>query len=141
VGKKQEEVALKFIGYFRETWPANFDDPLKLVTEDCYYQGVVPTTAPIRGKAAIKAKWATIKAQFGDQRHDMLAVASNDRTVFTERTDYSHTNGKWVSIPLVAVFEVNEKDQIFAWREYLDLGNVARQMGIDADEIEKSLMP
>ena len=141
MGKKQEEVALKFIGYFRETWPANFDDPLKLVTEDCYYQGIVPTTAPIRGKAAIKAKWASIKAKFGDQRHDMLAVASNDRFVFTERIDYSHTNGKWVSIPLVAVFEVNENNQVAAWREYLDPGNVAHQMGINVDEIEKSLTP
>ena len=54
MGKREEAVALEFIGYFRDTWPADFDAPLSLVTEDAYYQSVVPVTAPIRGKAAIK---------------------------------------------------------------------------------------
>jgi limonene-1,2-epoxide hydrolase len=141
MGKKQEEVALKFIGYFRDTWPENLDDPLKLVSEDCYYQSIVPSTAPIRGKAAIKAKWERIKADYGDQRHEMKAVAASDTQVFTERTDYSYTNDKWVSIPLVAVFDINEKNQICGWREYLDAANVARQTGIDIEVLTKSLNP
>src|SRR3546814_8061312 len=48
------DVALKCIGYFRDSWPDNLDDPLKLVEDDCYYQSIVPTTDPIRGKATIK---------------------------------------------------------------------------------------
>jgi limonene-1,2-epoxide hydrolase len=139
MGAKQEEVALKFIGYFRDTWPENLDDPLKLVTEDCYYQSIVPTTDKIQGKAAIKAKWERIKADYGDQRHDMLGVGSSSNLVFTERTDYSFTNGKWVSIPLVAVFEVNEQNLISAWREYLDAGNVAQQFGMDVATLASSL--
>ena len=141
MGSRQEDVALAFIGFFRDTWPEDLDAPLRLVTEDCYYQGIVPTTEPIRGKAAIKAKWQGIKAAYGDQRHDMRGVASNETLVFTERTDYSFTGGKWVSIPLVAVFEINGDNKIFAWREYLDAGSVARQIGMDAEALVTSLNP
>ncbi len=139
MGARQEAVALEFIGYFRDSWPTDLDAPLKLVTEDCYYQSIVPTTDPIRGKAAIKAKWEKIKAEYGDQRHEMRGVGSSETLVFTERTDYTFTNGKWHSIPLVAVFEIGPDDRIFAWREYLDGGNVARQIGIDLADLEQSL--
>ncbi len=139
MGKREESIALEFIGYFRDSWPADLDAPLRLVSDDCYYQSIVPTTDPIQGKAAIKAKWERIKAEYGDQRHDMKGVASSDTLVFTERNDWSHTNGKWVSIPLVAVFEINPEGKIIAWREYLDGGNVARQIGMDVKDLEQSL--
>jgi limonene-1,2-epoxide hydrolase len=139
LGEREESIALKFIGYFRDSWPEDLDAPLQLVSEDCYYQSIVPTTDRICGKAAIKAKWERIKAEYGDQRHDMRGVASSDTLVFTERTDWSHTNGKWVSIPLVAVFEIGPEGKIVAWREYLDGGNVARQIGMDVNDLEQSL--
>src|SRR3546814_5003492 len=82
-------ISLKFIGYFRDSWPDNLNDPLKLVEDDCYYQSIVPTTDPIRGKAAIKAKWEKIKAEYGDQRHEMKGVGSGGGFVFTERVDYT----------------------------------------------------
>lgn len=133
-----EEIALKFIGYFRDSWPENFDDPLALAADDCYYQSIVLTTEPICGKTAIKEKWERIRAEYGDQKHEIRAVAGGDRFVFTERTDYTFYDNKWIPIPLVAVFEV-ENGKIVAWREYLDGGNVARQMGINVAELEKSL--
>src|SRR3546814_3069217 len=83
------------------------------------YQSIVPTTDPIRGKAAIKAKWEKIKAEYGDQRHEMKGVGSGGGFVFTERVDYTKPGDTWIPIPLVAVFEVNERGKIFAWREYL----------------------
>lgn len=138
MSRNAEEIALQFIGYFRDSWPENLDDPLALAADDCYYQSIVPTTEPIRGKAAIKEKWQRIKAQYGDQKHEMRAVAASDRFVFTERTDYTFYGDKWIPIPLVAVFEV-ENGKIVAWREYLDGGNVARQMGINVAELEESL--
>jgi limonene-1,2-epoxide hydrolase len=141
MGKREEAVALEFIGYFRDTWPADFDAPLALVTEDAYYQGVVPVTQPVRGKKAIKAKWEAIRAKYGDQKHTMIGSGSTGSFVFTERVDSSYTNGEWVQIPLVAVFEVNGDGKITAWREYLDLGNVARQSNMSSEEIEASLQP
>jgi limonene-1,2-epoxide hydrolase len=141
MGVREEAVALKFIGYFRDTWPADFDAPLALVTDDAYYQSIVPATKPIRGRAAIKAKWEAIRAKYGDQRHEMIASGSTNNFVFTERIDYSFTKGKWVSIPLVAVFEVNADGKITAWREYLDGASVARQSDMTLEEIEASLQP
>jgi limonene-1,2-epoxide hydrolase len=138
---REEAVVLKFIGAFRDTWPADFDVPLSLTTDDVYYQSIVPTTEPVKGRAAIKAKWQSIKEKFGDQKHQMISSASNGRFVFTERIDYTHTNGVWASIPLVAVFEVNEQGKIYAWREYLDGANVARQIGMKLEEIESALQP
>jgi limonene-1,2-epoxide hydrolase len=141
MGKREEAVALEFIGYFRDTWPENFDAPLALVTDDAYYQGVVPVTAPVRGKQAIKDKWQGIRDKYGDQKHTMIGYGSTGKFVFTERVDESYTDGKWVQIPLVAVFEVNEAGKIYAWREYLDLGRVAKLSDMTYDEIAESLQP
>lgn len=135
----KQAVALEFIGYFRDSWPDNLDDPLRLVTEDCYYQSIVPTTQPIRGKAAIKDKWQKIRDEYGDQKHEMKGVAATGNFVFTERVDYTKPADTWIPIPLVAVFEVNDEGKIFAWREYLDGGNVARQLGMDVAALEQSL--
>jgi limonene-1,2-epoxide hydrolase len=66
----------------------------------------------------------------------MKGVGSSDRFVFTERVDYTRPGDTWIPIPLVAVFEVNERGKIYAWREYLDGGNVARQIGIDVAQLE-----
>src|SRR3546814_4197340 len=50
----------------------------------------------------------------------MKGVGSGGGFVFTERVDYTKPGDTWIPIPLVAVFEVNERGKIFAWREYLD---------------------
>src|SRR3546814_987840 len=69
-----------------------------------------------------------------DQRHEMKGVGSGGGFVFTERVDYTKPGDTWIPIPLVAVFEVNERGKIFAWREYLDGGNVARKIGIEVNQ-------
>jgi limonene-1,2-epoxide hydrolase len=43
--------------------------------------------------------------------------------------------GNPVVFDLVAVFELNENDQITAWREYFDSPAVARSMGIEQDQM------
>jgi limonene-1,2-epoxide hydrolase len=62
-------------------------------------------------------------------------IASAGNTVFTERTDRFVCMGNPVVFDLVAVFELNENDQITAWREYFDSASVARSMGIDQDQM------
>src|SRR3546814_892571 len=71
--------------------------------------------------------------------HEMKGVGSGGGFVFTERVDYTKPGDTWIPIPLVAVFEVNERGKIFAWREYLDGGNVARKIGIEVSQLEESL--
>src|ERR1700742_4190554 len=128
MGAREEAIALKFITYFRDSWPKDLDAPLKLVTEDCYYQMVVPSTAPFRGRKAIKAAWEKMRADGPDQRHTIISVGSSKTTVYVERVDYSITkDGKWSTIPLMAVFDINPEGKIYAWREYLDWKNLDRE--------------
>ncbi len=128
MGKREEDIALKFISYFRDSWPANLDDPLVYLTDDAYYQMVVPSWAPWRGKAAIKAAWLDMKnGGSPDQKHSLVNIGSNDHVVFMERVDMSKSkDGKWSSIPLLAIFEINKEGKIYAWREYIDLGNLGK---------------
>lgn len=135
---KVEQIAEDFIRYFRDSWPYDFDEPLRYLAEDCYYQGVVPVTDPISGRAAIKAKLQAMRDLYPEQRHDMKASAAKGRYVFQERTDWALIAGRWVEIPLVAVFEV-EGDSIVAWREYLDSGHVAQQSDVDLQGLQASM--
>jgi limonene-1,2-epoxide hydrolase len=136
---KQEKIVLDFIDAFRVSWPPDLAAALEPLAEDAYYQIVVPTIPPVRGRAEILAELQLMKVRVLDQRHEMKAWGSNGNTVFTERVDYSLRNNKWTPIPLVAVFDLNDAGEIIAWREYLDLVNTARSHGMPVEELLRSL--
>lgn len=134
MGKAEEELCAKFMGYFSDGWPDDLDKPLELMHEDGYYQMNTPMREPHRGKAAIKAEWE-------HQRDysctwvsaEIRNTGSNDRFVYQERIDHAEINGKVISPPLMAVYEV-EDGLIVAWREYFDSMAVAKDFGITAEE-------
>lgn len=140
MSKTPEQIVREFIDAFRVTWPSDFDVALAPLAEDATYQIVVPTIAPIQGRATIKAELLHMQTRVADQKHVMKHVAASGNTVFTERVDSSLRNGHWVDIPLVAVFELNARGQIAVWREYLDLSNVAHQHGMTVDALRASLV-
>jgi limonene-1,2-epoxide hydrolase len=135
-----EQTVRQFIDAFRVTWPSDFDVALAPLSEDASYQIVVPTIAPIRGRATIKAELLRMQTRVADQKHVMKHVAASGNTVFTERVDSSLRNGHWVDIPLVAVFELNDRGQIAVWREYLDLGHAAQQHGMTFEALHQTLV-
>ncbi len=134
-----EVIVRRFIDAFRETWPVDLDIALAPLTDDATYQIAVPAFAPIQGRAAIKAELVHMQTRVVQQKHDMKNVAANGNVVFTERVDWSFSKGRWASIPLVAVFELNDAGQITAWREYLDVAAVSKQHGMTAEELHASL--
>ncbi|MDB5928655.1 MAG: hypothetical protein JWR60_362 [Polaromonas sp.] len=134
-----EDIVRRFIDAFRETWPRDLDAALAPLAEDATYQIIVPFIAPIQGRAAIKAELEHMQIRVKQQRHDMKAVAASGNTVFTERVDWSFSKGKWVSIPLVAVFQLNDAGEITTWREFLDPSAVAEQHGMTLEELRGSL--
>ena len=136
---RQERIVLDFIGAYRESWPPDLEAALEPLAEDAYYQVVVPTTAPYRGRANILAGHRLMKEKVPDQKHEMKSFGSRGNTVFTERVDYSFRGGKWSPVPLVAVFDLNDDGKIVAWREYLDLANTASQHGMTAEALLESL--
>lgn len=135
----QERIVLDFIGAYRDSWPADLEVALAPLSEDASYQVVVPTTEPLRGRAKILAGHQRMKESVRDQKHEMRSFGSHGNTVFTERVDYSLRNEKWTPVPLVAVFELNDAGEIFAWREYLDLANTAQQHGVAVEDLLLSI--
>ena len=90
---------------------------LDCMTEDAVYHAM-PLT-PIVGKDALAAwvrKFEAVPPGRLEVRHQL---ASGD-AVMNERTDSITLNGKPVTLPICAVFEV-ERGRIRAWREYFDL--------------------
>lgn len=134
-----ETIVRRFIDAFRETWPVDLDAALAPLTDDATYQIAVPAFAPIKGRDAIKAELIHMQKRVVQQRHDMKNVAANGNVVFTERVDWSFSKGRWVSIPLVAVFELNDAGRITTWREFLDVAAVAKQHEMTAAELHESL--
>jgi limonene-1,2-epoxide hydrolase len=140
MGAREEKIVLDFIAAYRDSWPADLEKALEPLSEDAYYQIVVPTIAPVHGRANVLAEHRLMQATgCEDQKHDMISYGSAGNTVFTERVDHSKRNGKWSKVPLVAVFEVDEAGKITAWREYLDLVNVSRSHGMSVDALVSSL--
>lgn len=139
MGVREEAVVLQFLEYFKNDWPADLEAPLALMTDDIVYQVVVPLTAVLQGREAVRAKWQSMMLRVASQKHDLLAIGSGGRHVFTERVDHSLMHEHWADVPLVAVFEVTGDGLISSWREYLDAGSVAAQHGMTLDALRASI--
>ena len=90
---------------------------------DCFADdGVYHATplSPIVGKTAL-AEWVAHFADVPPGRLEVHHQAAAGDIVINERTDYITLNGKPVTLPICAVFEV-EHGRIKAWREYFDTG-------------------
>jgi limonene-1,2-epoxide hydrolase len=58
---------------------------------------------------------------------DILRTCSDERIVFDERIDSFELKGKWVSLPVVGIFEMTGDGKIKAWRDYFDLETFLKQ--------------
>lgn len=133
------KIVADFIGQYSRSWPPSIEASLEVLDDDAYYQMVVPTIAPVKGKANIIAALKTMTEKVKDQKHDMISIACAGDFVFTERVDYSLRNNAWVPVPLVAIFQVNDAGKIYAWREYLDLFNNLKNHGLSFEEMQQTI--
>lgn len=77
-----EQIVLDFIGAFRESWPKDLDVALAPLAEDAYYQLAVPSFAPVKGRAAIKAELELLQPSrmpHGATSRPILFEAVHDR--------------------------------------------------------------
>jgi limonene-1,2-epoxide hydrolase len=106
----------------------DLDRILPMFTEDAVWHLWVPGGPVLLGRDAIKAD---IERQLGFATHmrcGPIAVASNDRQVFTERLDRFMSKGVEIDHHLVAIFDISDDGRIAAWREYFDPEDVNRQL-------------
>ena len=104
---------------------------LECLTEDAVYQSV--PQRPIEGKGAV-ATWVRGFVGKPPGRLEVHHQAASGDVVMNERTDVITLNGRTVTLPICAVFEIHD-GRIAAWREYLDLaprGHVRRHLDPDS---------
>lgn len=130
MGAAEEAVVTAFMaawGDGTQTEP-DLNTILPMFTDDAVWQLWVPGGPTLRGRGAIKAD---IGRQLGFATHmrcGSIAMASNDRQVFTERVDRFISKGVQIDHHLVAVFDISVDGRIAAWREYFDPEDVNRQI-------------
>lgn len=95
-------------------------------TEDGVLQ-IVPLKAYV-GRAAIKAHLDEVAS--GIERLDFSIRHLNaiGHIVLFERTDEFVYKGRAASVPVVGVMDISD-GHVKAWREYMDLGTMAKAMG------------
>jgi limonene-1,2-epoxide hydrolase len=138
VNTTHEEVVLYFLNKLHDEVHPDLEDALHGFSSDAVYQSLVPARQPIVGRASIIAELGKQFGRYTDCVCEIIAMASNDRFVFTERKDHV-TMTSWnkrIFSSVNAVFEFNDDNQIVSWREYWDTGDIATQLGLSADQMK-----
>jgi limonene-1,2-epoxide hydrolase len=133
MGVEHEVVVRAFLAEFetdQSDSALSVDRLLSHMASDSRYQ-VIAWEDPYVGADAIRAELLRQASVYRDFRCEILAIASADQTVFTERTDSMILRGKPVTVHIAGVFEVDAEGKIAAWRAYLDSREVSVLLGAD----------
>jgi limonene-1,2-epoxide hydrolase len=134
MGIKQENLVREFCA----AWGDGSDESrpdiekiLSMMSEDAEWQLWVPGGPVVKGKAALRTE---IQRQMGfatNNKCNEVNILSNDHMVMQERSDWAIMLGKPCPHQMVAIYEFDENDLICKWREYLDMADLTRKMGVD----------
>jgi len=136
----QERIVRDFLALFH-TQKLDVDALRSVLADDARYQPVVPI-APVRqGADAICGEMERQYQLYDECACDILHVAVNGSTVFTERVDTVRqlANGQKTTTHVVGVFDLDAQGKIVWWREYWDALDCAGQLGID-DKAMRAIM-
>lgn len=90
------------------------------LTDDAVYHAM--PLPPVAGKAALAA-WVATFEDVAPGRLEIRNQVVSDDIVMNERMDTITIEGTEVSLPICAVFEI-EEGRIKAWREYFDIAGL-----------------
>jgi limonene-1,2-epoxide hydrolase len=136
MGIAQETIVQKCLALFHSTGMPDTGQIAQLFAEEAVYQPLVPRGTPKRGRAAIVAELERQFGRYSECHCELLAMASTDRHVFTERRDHvCMRDGRRVFSSVNAVFEFDDQQRIVSWREYWDAADVAQLLGTTAEAI------
>jgi limonene-1,2-epoxide hydrolase len=100
---------------------------LEHFTKDAVYHAV--SMRPIVGKAAL-TPWVKGFEGVAPGHLEVRHQVAGDHVVMNERTDHITIEGTEVTLPICAVFEI-EDGRISAWREYFDLAGLRASLRQD----------
>jgi limonene-1,2-epoxide hydrolase len=75
---------------------------------------------PIVGQDAVREEFLRLAPLYRDYRSEILAMASVDQTVFTQRLDSMVVCGKPLTQHIAGVYEVDTEGKISVVRDYYD---------------------
>ena len=96
-------------------------------TDDAVYHNI--PLAPLHGRADIESTLAQFITPATRVEFELLGIATQGATVFTERVDRFEINGKHIALPVMGAFEVTPDGKIRAWRDYFDMQQFTSQLG------------
>ena len=105
--------------------PLNYDEALKLVSEDVAYSNP-PPLGTVRGPAGIRAVLEPFFSPTLENEFKIVREAVSGHIVFLERLDRHRLADKWVELPVTGVFEVHG-GLITYWRDYFDTPTILSQ--------------
>jgi limonene-1,2-epoxide hydrolase len=128
----------KFIREFCEAWgdgsfetKPNVEKILSMMSEDAEWQLWVPGGPIVRGRAALREEIHRQIRIATNNKCNIVNVLSNDNMVMQERSDTAVILGRPCPHQMVAIYELDDAGLIKRWREYLDMADLTRKMGVD----------
>ncbi len=105
----------------------DLDAVCALVTDDIEYDNV--PIGKVHGPDGVRSVLSGgVTAAASQVEWVVHRQVENGDTVMNERTDRFLVDGRWIEIPIAAVFEVRD-GRVALWRDYFDLESYRRQRG------------
>jgi limonene-1,2-epoxide hydrolase len=105
----------------------DLDSVCALVTDDIEYDNV--PIGKVFGPDGVRSVLSGgVTAAASQVEWVVHRQVENGDTVMNERTDRFLVDGRWIEIPIAAVFEVRD-GRVALWRDYFDLESYRRQRG------------
>lgn len=129
MGITQEQAVRDFILEFEceSLDTARIERGLNRMTPDIRWH-VNAWDRPVVGQDAVREELLRQAPLLRDFRSEILAMASVDQIVFTQRLDSMVLGGKPVTQHIAGVFEVDTEGKISAWRDYYDRKELDAQL-------------
>lgn len=134
MGKHQEDKVREFCDAWGDGSDGTRPDVekiLSMMADDAEWQLWIPGGPIVKGKVALREE---IERQMGfatNNKCNEVNILSNDRMVMQERADTAIILGRPCPHQMVAIYEFNDEGLISHWREYLDMADLTRKMGVD----------
>jgi limonene-1,2-epoxide hydrolase len=128
----------KFIKEFCDAWgdgslekKPDVEKILSMMSEDAEWQLWVPGGPIVRGRTALREEIQRQIRIATNNKCNIVNVLSSDTMVMQERSDTAVILGKPCPHQMVAIYELDGAGLIKRWREYLDMADLTRKMGVD----------
>jgi limonene-1,2-epoxide hydrolase len=130
----------KFVADFCDAWGDGSDQSrpdvekiLSMMSPDAEWQLWVPGGPVVKGREALRAEIHRQMEMATNNKCNIVNVLSSDRMVMQERSDTAIIFGRPCPHQMVAIYELDENGLIHRWREYLDMADLTRKMGVGED--------